>query len=156
MTEERTNQMVKETKSTAGPAPARAIAGTATGVGVTEFAQPVVDRDGRVYTDKGQATDWLYTEWPNKISPKSLPTAMHVVDGTIRGVMPGVNVVLTTRNGMYILQLQYEGLEAEIGIGEEVARLVVAEQGAANGRSAWQQDFTNRLQQMLKEANQAG
>jgi hypothetical protein len=129
------------------------VAGTVMGTGVTSFAQPVVDRDGRVYTDKGQATDWLFLEWPDKISPKSLPAAMQVVDGTVRGVLGGANVVLTTRNGAYILQVQHEGLEVEIGVGEEISRLVVAEQASPRGRDDWQRDFTTRLQGMLKEAN---
>ena len=129
-------------------------AATQMGVGVTSFAQPVVDRDGRVYTDKGLPTDWMFLEWPQKISPKSLAPAMQVVDGTIRGVLPGANVVLTTRNGGYVLQVQYEGLEAEINLGEEVGYLIVAQQASANGQGAWQADFTQRLQAMLKAANQ--
>jgi hypothetical protein len=124
------------------------------GVGVTSFAQPVVDRDGQVYTDKGVATGWMFLEWPQKISPRSLAPAMQVVDGTIRGVLPGANVVLTTRNGGYVLQVQYEGLEAEINLGEEVGYLIVAQQASANGRGVWQADFTQRLQAMLKAANQ--
>jgi len=124
------------------------------GVGVTSFAQPVVDRDGQVYTDKGVATGWMFLEWPQKISPRSLAPAMQVVDGTIRGVLPGANVVLTTRNGGYVLQVQYEGLEAEINLGEEVGYLIVAQQASANGQGAWQADFTQRLQAMLKAANQ--
>jgi hypothetical protein len=65
----------------------------------------------------------------------------------------GANVVLTTRNGAYILQVQHEGLEVEIGVGEEISRLVVAEQASPRGRDDWQRDFTTRLQGMLKEAN---
>lgn len=129
-------------------------AATQMGVGVTSFAQPVVDRDGQVYTDKGVATGWMFLEWPQKISPRSLAPAMQVVDGTIRGVLPGANVVLTTRNGGYVLQVQYEGLEAEINLGEEVGYLIVAQQASANGQGVWQADFTQRLQAMLKAANQ--
>lgn len=129
-------------------------AATQMGTGVTSFAQPVVDRDGQVYTDKGVATGWMFLEWPQKISPKSLAPAMQMVDGTIRGVLPGANVVLTTRNGGYVLQVQYEGLETEINLGEEVGYLIVAQQAAANGQGLWQADFTQRLQAMLKAANQ--
>lgn len=138
----------------AGKAMGSTGAATQMGVGVTSFAQPVVDRDGRVYTDKGLPTDWMFLEWPQKISPRSLAPAMQVVDGTIRGVLPGANVVLTTRNGGYVLQVQYEGLEAEINLGEEVGYLIVAQQASANGQGAWQADFTQRLQAMLKAANQ--
>ena len=67
------------------------VAGTVMGVGVTSFAQPVVDRDGRVYTDKGLATDWMFVEWPDKISPKSLPAAIGVVEGVVRGVLDATN-----------------------------------------------------------------
>lgn len=138
----------------AGKAMGSTGAATQMGVGVTSFAQPVVDRDGQVYTDKGVATGWMFLEWPQKISPRSLAPAMQVVDGTIRGVLPGANVVLTTRNGGYVLQVQYEGLEAEINLGEEVGYLIVAQQASANGQGAWQADFTQRLQAMLKAANQ--
>lgn len=138
----------------AGKAMGSTGAATQMGVGVTSFAQPVVDRDGRVYTDKGLPTDWMFLEWPQKISPRSLAPAMQVVDGTIRGVLPGANVVLTTRNGGYVLQVQYEGLEAEINLGEEVGYLIVAQQASANGQGVWQADFTQRLQAMLKAANQ--
>jgi hypothetical protein len=138
----------------AGKAMGSTGAATQMGVGVTSFAQPVVDRDGQVYTDKGVATGWMFLEWPQKISPRSLAPAMQVVDGTIRGVLPGANVVLTTRNGGYVLQVQYEGLEAEINLGEEVGYLIVAQQASANGQGVWQADFTQRLQAMLKAANQ--
>lgn len=138
----------------AGKARGSTGAATQMGVGVTSFAQPVVDRDGQVYTDKGVATGWMFLEWPQKISPRSLAPAMQVVDGTIRGMLPGANVVLTTRNGGYVLQVQYEGHEAEINLGEEVGYLIVAQQASANGQGVWQADFTQHLQAMLKAANQ--
>lgn len=133
-----------------------AVAGTVMGFGVTSFAQPVVDRDGQVYTDKGVATGWWYLEWPTRISPRSLSRAMQMVEGTLRGILPSPNLVLTTRNGGYILQVQAESLETEINIGEEIAILVVMSQSNPNYQNQWQADFTKRLQTALAEANNRG
>lgn len=146
----------EQNQSPARAAASAAVAGTVMGVGVTSFAQPVVDRDGQVYTDKGVATEWWYLEWPNKISPESLSRAVQLVEGTLRGVLPRPNLVLTTRNGGYILQVQAESLETEIVIGEEIAILVVMSQSNPNYQSQWQADFTKRLQTALAEANNRG
>lgn len=129
-------------------------AGTAMGPqAVTSFATPVMDRDGQIFTDKGIATGWWYIEWPTKISPKSLSQAIGQIEGTVRGAIPVSNLVLTTRNGGYILQLQVEGLEIEINLGEEIANLTVACQNSPHGQDLWRADFTKRLQTALAEAN---
>lgn len=135
-------------------AKAQSVAGTAMGPGtVTSFATPVMDRDGQVFTDKGVAAGWWYIEWPQKISPKSLSQAVGQIEGTVRGALPACNLVLTTRNGGYILQLQVEGLETEINLGEEIANLVVACQNSPHGQDLWQADLTKRLQTAMAEAN---
>lgn len=127
--------------------------GVAAAAAMPQFAQPVVDRDGQVYTDKGQATGWWFLQWPSAIGPRSLQAGFGMVEGVVRGVLEGANLVLTTRNGQYIIQVQHEGLEEEISIGWEISRLILAEQaGGPAGRVAWQKDFTERLQQLRKQS----
>lgn len=147
------NQMTNQGDNSSMATKQQAVAGTAMGQAVTTFATPILDRDGQAYTDKGQATGWWFVEWPSKISPKSLSAAIGVIEGTVRGALPVSNLVLTTRNGGYILQLQAEGLEMEINIGEEIANLLQACQNSPHGQDLWQADFTKRLQQAMASAN---